>query len=86
MCDGVEDVRGEQPPWKPPPPPLSRAHSIVDELLDEINTGLQHQRPGARRFSVDSDVCTTDCSVFSVDSAAAEVRRYSRQQLAAKGA
>ncbi|XP_077540799.1 uncharacterized protein LOC144153039 isoform X1 [Haemaphysalis longicornis] len=83
MCDDDGDVHGDQPPWKPPPPPLSRAHSIVDELLDEINTGLQHQRP-ARRFSVDSDVCTTDCSVLSVDNVAAEVRRYSRQQLVAK--
>lgn len=91
MCDDAAAAAEEPEQPRPsqehrkPPPPLSRAQSIVDELLDEINVGLQQQqhRP-TRRFSADSDACTTDCSVFSVTSAAAEVRRYSRQQLAAK--
>ncbi|KAL1417087.1 hypothetical protein MTO96_027143 [Rhipicephalus appendiculatus] len=82
MCDG----NGESsPPSARKPPPLSRAQSIVDELLDEINVGLHKQRP-TRRFSADSDACATDCSILSAASIRAEVRCYSKQQLAAKGA
>ncbi|KAH6927899.1 hypothetical protein HPB50_009788 [Hyalomma asiaticum] len=80
MCDA--DV--EPSPASPQKPPLSRAQSIVDELLDEINVGLHKQRP-ARRFSADSDACATDSSILSAASIRAEVRCYSRQQLAAKG-
>lgn len=80
MCD----ADGESSPPPPRRPPLSRAQSIVDELLDEINVGLHRQRP-TRRFSADSDACATDCSVLSAASIRAEVRCYSKQQLASKG-
>lgn len=79
MCD----ADGESSPPPPRRPPLSRAQSIVDELLDEINVGLHRQRP-TRRFSADSDACATDCSVLSAASIRAEVRCYSKQQLASK--
>lgn len=78
MCDGESS-----PPASARKPPLSRAQSIVDELLDEINVGLHKQKP-TRRFSADSDACATDCSILSAASIRAEVRCYSRQQLAAK--
>ncbi|KAG0435462.1 hypothetical protein HPB47_018469, partial [Ixodes persulcatus] len=67
---------------------FERAHSIVDDLLDEINDTLNP----ARRYSVDSDVCT-DCSLVSVfaddvrgtaTSARDDLRMFSRSQLSLK--
>ncbi|KAM7306853.1 hypothetical protein ISCGN_010509 [Ixodes scapularis] len=79
-----------EPEGGPPARIFERAHSIVDDLLDEINDTLNP----ARRCSVDSDVCT-DCSLVSVfaddvrgtaTSARGDLRMFSRSQLALKSA
>lgn len=63
------------------PPTLQRTHSIVDDLLDEINDTLNT----ARRCSVDSDVCYTDCSMLGSVADSAHVGRYRESQLAMMG-
>lgn len=53
----------------------------MDDLLDEINDTLNT----ARRCSVDSDVCYTDCSMLGSVVDSAHVGRYRESQLAMMG-